>query len=383
LAVAGCERGQDAQTPGTTPAATPSAAQASRAATPQFPIKVDGTRFIDSASRPFRWSGITAFRLLEMIARGREREAVSYLDWAASEQLTVVRVLTMAKHLFELRPEDGRNALPRLLDLARERGLAVEIVALADTLEYAVDYDTHVRTVGRVALDKGNGFVEIANEPGHPTQNNRLHDPAELVRLATLIPPPVVMAFGSAEYAAGYAGGDYATFHFARDGGWGHVLKLAEGASFITQWKKPVINDEPIGAASEYREGRRDNEPARFAAAAALTALTGMGGTFHYEGGLQAAIPQGREAACLSAWLLGASLVPEVTPASEFLQGDAINRIARVTGSRAVYARASENAATVLLIDPQQPDVSWSAGWTEERRAGVPGALVVIARKVP
>ena len=318
-----------------------------------------------------------------MIARGREREAVAYLDWAASEQLTVVRVLAMAKHLFELRPEDGRNSLPRLLDLARERGLAVEIVALADTKEYPLDYDTHVRTVGRMALDQGNAFVEIANEPGHPTQNSRLHDPAELTRLATLVPPPVVMAFGSAEYAPEYAGGDYATFHFARDGGWGHVLRLAEGAAFITQWKKPVINDEPMGAAAEYQDGRRDNDPARFAAAGALTALTGMGGTFHYEGGLQARVPQGREAACLSAWLLGASLVRSVAPADDFLQGEAIARIARIGGVRAVYARASETTATILLIDPQQPDVSWAAGWTEERRAGVPGALVLTARKAP
>lgn len=347
----------------------------------RFPVKIDGTGFVDSASRPFAWSGVTAFRLLEMIARGREREAVAYLDWAAAEQFTVVRVLGMAKHLFELRPEDGRNTLPRLLDLARERGLAVEVVAFADTKEYGLDYDTHVRTVGRIALDKGNAFVEIANEPGHPTQNTRLHDPAELVRLAALIPAPVVMALGSAEYAPGYAAGDYATFHFPRDGGWGHVLKLAEGASLIAQLKKPVINDEPIGAAAEYQERRRDNDPARFAAAGALTVLTGMAGTFHYEGGLQARIPQGREAACLAAWQLGSTLVRDAHPTGDFVQGDALQGVATVTGARAAYARVSERAATILLVDPQQPAVSWASGWVEDRRAGVPGALIVVGRK--
>lgn len=376
----GCDRGTGSRAansgPSTPPAAT---APAPEASAPRFPIKVSGTGFVDSASRPFTWSGITAFRLLEMIARGREREVVTYLDWAASEQLTVVRVLTMAKHLFTLRPEDGRNALPRLLDLARERGLAVEVVALADTREYALEYDTHVQWVGRIALDKGNAFVEIANEPGHPTQNILLHDPRELVRLATLVPPPVVAAFGSAEYAAAYAGGDYATFHFPRDGEWGHVLRLAEGASFIEQWKKPVINDEPIGAAAEYQQGRRDNDPARFAAAGALTAMTGMGGTFHYEGGLQGQVAQGREAACLAAWQLGAALVRSAAPTGDFVQGNAVQDIARITGVRAAYAKVSANGATILLIDPQQPAVSWSAGWVEERRTGVPGVLILSA----
>jgi hypothetical protein len=375
----GCDRGSNTQTAGSAEPATAS----SRSQSPDvhFPVKVDGTGFVDSAGRPFRWSGITAFRLLEMMARGREREAVAYLDWAASEQLTVVRVLTMAKHLFELRPEDGRNALPRLLDLARERGLAVEVVALADTKEYAFDLEGHVRHVGRISLEKGNAFVEIANEPGHPTQNPRLHDPMEVRRLATLVPPPVVMAFGSAEYAPGYAAGDYATFHFPREAGWGHVVGLARGASLITDWKKPVINDEPIGAAAEYQEGRRDNVPERFAAAAALTTLAGMGGTFHYEGGLQGRIPQGREAACLAAWQMASALVSNAAPAGEFVEGTQVDRVARITGGRAVFARISDTAATILVVDPQQPAVTWTAGWVEERRAGVPGVLILSGRK--
>jgi hypothetical protein len=378
LAAVSCTAAPESQAPPSSASNTP-AANASQAGAPQFPLKVAGTQFVDSAARPFPWRGITAFRLVEMVASGREAEAVQYLEWAAKEDLNVVRVLTMARHLFELRPENGRNALPRLLDLARERGIGVEVVALADTTAYPLDYDTHVRHVGRIALEKGNAFVEIANEPGHPTQVERLHDPAELKRLATLIPSPVVMALGSAEYAAGYADGDYATYHFPRAAGWDHVLRLAEGASFIAHWKKPVINDEPVGAAPEYVEGRRENDPARFAAAAALTALAGMGGTFHYEGGLQARIPAGREAACLAAWQLGGALVTGMEPSGGFLDGQSIDAIARISGARAVYARADDRSATVLLIDPQQPKVDWTPGWTEERRSGVPGVIVLRA----
>jgi hypothetical protein len=376
LFAASCTAAPETQAPTSSTSQAPAASTA-EAFAPQFPLKVDGTQFVDSASRPFPWRGITAFRLVEMVASGREAEAVTYLDWAANEGLNVVRVLTMARHLFELRPENGRNALPRLLDLARERSLMVEVVALADTTAYPLDYDTHVRHVGRIALEMGNAFVEIANEPGHPTQVERLHDPAELKRLATLIPSPVVMALGSAEYAAGYADGDYATYHFPRAAGWDHVLRLADGASFIAEWKKPVINDEPLGAAAEYQEGRRDNDPSRFAAAGALTALTGMGGTFHYEGGLQARVPRGREAACLAAWQLGQQLVTSVNPSGAFADGKALDAIAAISGARAVYARIEGRTATILLIDPQQPRVEWASGWTEQSRSGVPGVIVL------
>ena len=53
-----------------------------------------------------------------MIASGKEAEAAAYLDWAKSQDINVVRVLLMAQHLFELTPEAGRAALPKLLDLA-------------------------------------------------------------------------------------------------------------------------------------------------------------------------------------------------------------------------------------------------------------------------
>ena len=36
----------------------------------------------------------------------------AYLAWAAKEELTVLRVLVMAKHLFELSPERGLAATP-------------------------------------------------------------------------------------------------------------------------------------------------------------------------------------------------------------------------------------------------------------------------------
>lgn len=266
-------------------------------------ISASGTRFVQADGSPFDWRGITAFRLAEQVARGREREAAAYLDWAAARGVTVVRVLAMARHLFALTPEDGRRALPRLLDLAADRGIHVEIVALADTAELTIDLDAHVRAVGAIAAAHPNALVEIANEPFHPTQHASLHDRATLARLATLIPDPVMVAFGS-DTPDTSGGGDYVTVHMPRGERPGdHVKALEKAGDLVTRYGRPVVSDEPIGAGPVLDPGRRDNAPERFRAAARATRAAGMYATFHYESGLHARIPQGVELASFEAWM--------------------------------------------------------------------------------
>ena len=285
---------------------------ASIPATPVRPARVlvAGTAFINADGTPFDWRGITAFRLVEQVAHGREAEAVAYLDWAKGRGLTVLRVLTMARHLFELTPADGLAALPRLLTLAAERGLHVEVVALADTAAQEVDIDAHVAAVGKVAAAHTNAFVEIANEPFHHTQHTSLHDRATLARLTAFVPEAVVVAYGSDKPEAS-GGGDYVTVHMPRGGApWEHVTELAAGAALVASYAKPVVSDEPIGAARVAARGRRDNAPERFRAAALLTRMTGMYATFHYEGGLQGRVPDGPELAAFEAWREAWTLLP-------------------------------------------------------------------------
>ena len=73
------------------------------------------------------------------------------------------------------------------------------------------------------------------------------------------------MALGAGNSGAESGGGDYVTVHFGRDREWGHVVALAEGAALRTQFKAPVVNDEPIGAAEAVVDGRRDASPSAFA----------------------------------------------------------------------------------------------------------------------
>ena len=368
---------------GRTPAIPPPAQAPSTPQQQASAIRVSGSRFLDARGQPFDWRGITAFRLAEMIESGNQRDAVAYLDWAQREQLTVVRVLLMAQHLFKLAPESGRAALPKLLELAKARGLTVEVVALADTQGVSLDYETHVREIGRIAAQFGNAFVELANEPGHPTQDPRVHDPAFLQKLAALLPDAVPFALGSVEYGEGFADGDYATAHLDRGrGDWDHVLAIATAARRVTALGKPLVSDEPIGAGPEYHPGRRDNDPSRFAAAAALTRLAGLGATFHYEGGLQARIPAGREAACLAAWQLGLALLNDVPLNGEFVDAARLSQVAQFSQVRGAFGRVSSTHAVILLIDPSGArPATLASGWTEVRRAGVPGVQLLVAAR--
>jgi len=343
-------------------------------------LAVDGTGF-RRGSAPFDWRGISAFQLLEQIAHGREGEAIAYLDWASARKITIVRVLAMAKHLFQLSPADGLKVLPRLLTLAAERGLFVEIVALADTADTSLDLAHQVTAIAVMAAAHPNAIVEIANEPWHPTQDPRLHDPAFVKVLADLVPAQVPVALGSIEGAEGYAAaGRYATWHSPRSNaadGWGHVVELAGGAALVTRWSKPVISDEPVGAADALVPGRRDNEPARFAAAGALTRIAGLGATFHYEGGLQARIPAGKEVECFEAWSKGLDAVASMPAGGRFLVSADLTSIADVTGSRAVFGRLYDKELWVVFVDPGDVKIEWKAPWREGSRVALAGVVVV------
>ena len=384
LVCVSCDGTRDRPAPTTGSSATAPAGTPRAEPPPKETFEIRRTHFWRGSS-PFEWRGITAFRLVEQVAHGREAEAIAFLDWARAQKLTVVRVLVMAKHLFELSPDDGVKALPRLLALAADRGLAVEVVALADTADIKLDLAQHVKAVGAIAAAHSNAIVEIANEPWHPTQDPRLHDPAFVKGLADLVPPSVPVALGAIEGGDGYAAaGTYATWHSPRSNaadGWGHVLEIAEGAALLVKWRKPLVSDEPIGAAEAHVPGRRDNEPGRFAAAAAFTRLAGLGATFHYESGLQARIPAGRELECFNAWNAALTALGGVPEGGRFDSGS--TGVAAIAGARAVFGRHDDRQAWIAAIDPGDLKVRWEPSWHEIGRQVVPGVMLLRASRLP
>ena len=268
-------------------------------------LKISGTRFLKPDGTTFQWRGISAFRLLEFVAHGNEKQADAYLRWVASKRLNVVRVFAMADGIFQLSPEEGLRALPRLFELAGRRGIYVEIVAFTGTSVIKVDRAAFVKAIGEICAKHPNALLELANEPGHPTQATEMHDPAHLRSLLPLVPKQVPVALGSVEYGEGFAAGTYVTWHSPRSATW--AKQVEEGARLLRQFGKPVVNDEPIGAADAPIPGRRDNDPARFRAAARAMRRAGVGATFHYDGGIQTRMPTKGEMAALDAWLAGLS----------------------------------------------------------------------------
>jgi hypothetical protein len=266
-------------------------------------LRISGTGFVDGAGKHFDWRGISAFRLLEFVARGRAADAEAYLRWAASKRLNVVRVFAMADGIFQLAPEDGLKALPRLLELAATHGIYVEVVAFTGTEVIRVDRADFVKRIGAICARHGNAILELANEPGHPTQAAAMHDPAHLQSLVALVPKDVPVSLGSVEWHDGFAAGAFVTWHAPRTTNWHE--EIGKGGELERRFGKPVVSDEPIGAADTIEPGRRDNDPARFRAAGAAARRAGIDSTFHYEGGLQARLPSAIEMRCLDAWLEG------------------------------------------------------------------------------
>ena len=358
------------------------------AAQPSAHVRAEGARFVLPDGRPFQWRGVTAFRLLERLASGREGEAARYLDWAAGEGVTVVRVLAMAHGMFELPPAEGLEHLDRLLDLAGSRGLHVEVVALADTAADPVSLASQVAAVGAACARHGNAFLELANEPNHPTQREALANPTTLVALRRLVPAGVPVAVGATSSATALAAGDYVTVHPARGGTdpWTAVWSVIDAYGRVSPLGKPVVSDEPIGAGERAVRGRRDDDPARFRAMALTDRFLGVGATFHYEGGLDARVPERREAACFSAWQDAWTALPEDFEARARDvgapgRGSPVRLDTGGTG-RALEAQVDGVRWILVVGATGTPKAAWRDGW---RAAGIrewPGVWLARAEPV-
>lgn len=96
-------------------------------------VRVERGRFVDDAG-PWAYLALTEFDCIHLARTGDVAELTRRLDRARSNGRTVVRVLSMARNLFDLRPDQPEyyDAIVRVLDESGARGLRVELVAFAD-----------------------------------------------------------------------------------------------------------------------------------------------------------------------------------------------------------------------------------------------------------
>jgi hypothetical protein len=285
-------------------------------------LSTRGTDIVCRDGSRFQWRGVTAFALLEQVAHGRGVDADAYMRWANATGFNLVRVLAMADILFRLTPEEGGRHLPTLLRMAGERGLYVEIVALADTARFELTAEglrEQVRGVGGVAAGHPNAVVQIANEHYHPTQASSLHDAAALRDLARLLPPEVLYTeSAAAEDTAREPQGAFITRHLSRSGTPAEMIaRVSLLGDLAKATGKPVVNGEPIGAAEQDDPGRRLAAPGFFGDLARGTTAAGLaGGTFHCEDCLRARIPGPLQQEGARRWVEGALLSAPSVPRS-------------------------------------------------------------------
>lgn len=343
------------------------AAQAAEAARPKAPrLHVEGRRFVREDGSPFVWRGVTAFALPFLLAQGHEDQVAAYLDWCRDHDVTIVRVLTMAWNLFRLDPETGDAVMPRLLDMAAQRGLYVEVVALADTAAYTFDRAAHVTRLGQIAADHSNAVLELANEPVHQTQAAEVGDPAYLRKLRELVPPGVLVALGPAGATIAEDDtrfiGDWMPIHEERsDDGSGvrWVRHLADLREISARVNLPVVNDEP----------RRDDQaPDNQAGVGVLAKVFGLGDTYHYQGGLGALIPVGAELDGFEGRRAGWNAIPDTWTGSGAycnagfancpVQGADWTTVVKVYG-----VTAGDDGYEVAIGVKGAPGIGWSDGW--------------------
>jgi hypothetical protein len=335
-------------------------------------LRIDG-RHLQRGDAPFVWRGFTAFSLAKHVAHGREADAVQTLDWAAASGFNVARVLAMIDWEPQwLTPDAGARALPRLLGLAAERGIVIQIVVFAGTrrlMDGADDgaWRAHAAAIGAVCRAAANCVVELANENYHHTQDPRLTDVTFLQSLRAQIDPsiPVSCGAGPDDTRDNYQGcGDYITVHLGRGGAvWDMVARKREMERVSAASGKFVVDNEPIGAGEEPEPGRRLADAAPFFALAALGRVLGIGSTFHFEDGLASRPPRGAQQTAAAAFIAGSRIVADDAALS--LAGDSsIDRPLRADTDRRVFtAIAGDHAIVLVLPGSNAAALERHSGW--------------------
>jgi hypothetical protein len=350
-----------------------------RKAPPLLRLRIDGRVLRTADGRPFVWQAMSAFRLVELVASGREIEADDFLARAAGTGVTLVRVFSMAgsccnpqgqPYLFRLEPAHGRAALPRLLELAANHGLYVEVVALLDTKFYTFDHKQHVYEIGQTCLVWVNCVLELANEPMHGTQLSEIADPKYLATLNLVVPAEVPVAYGAAHGADDsnftWSGGDYVPIHLDRADGEDEFTHDGKGFRWVRHIKDALDTAESLGKFTVNDEPRRDDlTPWKHTAVALICRVLGIGDTFHYGGGLHATWPDGAELAAFEGRRRGWQAIPADWQGRFYNVSHVGSMVPDADWSTVlkVFSAASGNDAYTVAIGSQAPRFTWAPDW--------------------
>ena len=347
-------------------------------------LRAEGRRLVTADGTAFEWRGVTAFRLLDHLADDRAREADAYLDWARAGGFTVVRVLTRLDGWADLAATDGQRLLPDLLKRAAARGLYVEAVATVGSGSTPYDWRAHARRVAEICAAHRNCLFEFANEPGHPSQADELHDMAQVDRFAAEAIRGLSGLLWTAgpswdHHADGVPSGAYVVRHLERAGPpLDQIARLRELADLSAKLGRFVVSDEPTGADEQdgARTGRqRWNRPEVFFAMGALCRGFAIGCTFHLQDGLATVVPGPVQQECARQFVAGWKSVP-ATDGTFQAAGDAASPLSKVSDEVvAAFAFGRQDPVIVVLHESARLRASaltWKAGWSAGKAVASP-----------
>jgi hypothetical protein len=112
----------------------------------------------------------------------------------------------------------------------------------------------------------------------------------------------------------------------------------------------------------------------------------GLGATFHYEGGLQAAIPTGRELECFNAWNEAWTLLPsDIERTGTFRRArDEGAAVVDYSSDKAlaVFERQRGNLAWAVVMNPSEGfAMRWGTGWNPQQTRRLQGVWLISARR--
>lgn len=351
-------------------------------------LSVVGRELLTADGGAHVWRAAMAFQLLDHLSDGRQDQAVAFLDWAAATGFTAVRTLTTLAGWMDLPPEEGQRHLPTLMALAAARRLYVQPVALAGTKVQGMTREAmraHVAAVGAICAAAPNcGFLEIANEPSHPSQQDDLREAAFLAELRALVPAGVPVAYGAnccgepdepPAYPEAYRGGDLILVHADRSRDtWHRTRHAREFAALSEHTGKYAISNEPTGAGEVDRGGSRSANVHEFYGQGVLSRIFGYGATLHCEDCLYARVPGPVQQEAARAFIAGTKVVPDDVRLHFFnsgWHGSPVRSFAftehfgdRDRALRAYSGVSGDRGIVALVGVTGDPAVEWANGWT-------------------
>lgn len=341
-------------------------------------IRVAGKRLVKPDGSLYRWRGCTDFLLLKRYLDGEDLTAL--LASRAAQGAALVRVLGMvAPPISTFDPSTYPTyytSLSGFAALLATAGFDLELVVFASAqslpaFNELTEQRAHLLAVRNALSASPNVILELCNEA---FQNGV--DPAAHSR-----PVGLLSAKGSGrDESPDLPAWDYATFHAPRDSEW--PRKSHNAMELADLLGRPVINDEPMGAAESAISGSRSDVPDDFYWFAATAMLLAGGGTFHSTAGITS-VPWGPvQTLCAAAFYAGLAVIPDSYTVGTYTRSGLGNLpIQYASDALRIYCRFQATTAVCVVV---RPAGGWTAvaqgGWTIASQTGPSNSIVFLTR---